>query len=111
MASGSSSTIFPASPTASWSAPSRAPISKLQSLNDSIAQFLLFRLQRMFRLLEELILQSETFLVRLHGADRVRHSVRPCLHIELPESFVREARVSRVMIGKFRIPPDPCVHA
>src|SRR3954452_11030953 len=69
-------------------------------------QPLLRCVQRVLAPLVELVLQPQTFLVRLHGADRLHDGIDPRLRFELAELARRDATFSRVVIRESCVPPD-----
>src|SRR5882724_6042853 len=68
--------------------------------------FLRAGLQGMGRLLEELVLELEAFLVCLDGARGLYDSVNPGLHSELAELSRGQRTIPGIVVGKTRVPPD-----
>src|SRR6266702_155852 len=71
---------------------------------------LLLSIKRMLRVLEELVLKAQTFLVCLDGANCVDDLIGPRLHIELAELLRRRGAFSSVVIRESRVPPDAGVN-
>ena len=69
-------------------------------------QSLLLRIEGVFGVLEELVLQLEAFVVGLDGLDCLGDLARPLLLIELAEFLVGGRRVACIVIGEPRVPPD-----
>src|SRR5436305_2599902 len=59
--------------------------------------------------LVELVLQPETLLVRLDGADRLHDGVDPSSRLELPELARRDRAFTGVVVRESRVPPDASV--
>ena len=78
-------------------------------LNEYILLQSLPGLDRILGTLKELLLQARAHLIRLDCANCFCDALRPGLHVELAQLFRRRRAVASVVIGKFRVPPDPCV--
>src|SRR5271155_5447475 len=100
----------PASPASSRQAWSSLPKEALawRSFQFSRAnpRHLLLGIQRMFALLKKLVLQFQAGIIRFHRPNRLADRCNPQLHVRLAKLLHRQPAVARVMIGKFRIPPN-----
>src|SRR3954453_16099161 len=65
----------------------------------------------MFRVLKELVLKAQAFLVCLDRTNRVDYLIRPCLHIELAQLLRCGSTLSSVVIWESRVPPNAGVNA
>src|SRR6478672_6379393 len=67
--------------------------------------------QRMLAPLVELVLEPQTFLVRLDGADRLHDGIDPRLRLERAELARRDGAFAGVVVRESRVPPDAGVQA
>src|SRR5262249_18334705 len=68
-------------------------------------------IQRMFAALIELVLQTDTLLISLHGANRLNDVVDPRLCLKLAQFPSGRRAVAGVMIREARVPPNANIYA
>src|SRR5215469_3790835 len=76
------------------------------ALQVSLDPRLLFCIQRVLGLLEELRLQLQAFVVGLDGLEGFGDLAGPCLLVELAQLLCRRGTVAGVVVREARVPPD-----
>ena len=69
------------------------------------------RVQRMFALLVELILQFQAGVVGFHCFDRLYDRIHPPLHLIFAQLFRGRGAFAGIMEGEARVPPDTGIDA
>src|SRR5271154_5865 len=97
---GGFQTAPPASSPQARSLPKEALVRRsFQFSKLSIREYLLLGVQRMFALLEKLILQSQAGVIRFHRPNRIADRCDPELHIRLAKLLHCHPAISGVMVG------------
>ena len=76
-----------------------------------LPQALLLRINRVFRLLEELLLKARTYRIRFDRSNRISKIGSHRFHVKFAQLFSCSRTISGIMIRELRVPPDARINA